>query len=248
MQSVTAETDFGFKADKPVLPGKLTFKWQHASGFAIDKLQLKNNDGVVTETSMTGVAPGLKFTFKGDDNLKGDLGVEYGIENTTLTGELDVVEFSNLRLSGVAAYQKFLLGGDLAYRLPGGEKPSNLEHYTLAAGYNAHPVFATIGTRNLSTVDFHVHYTYQKYVLGAIVNHNLDGAAQPTVTLGGSCRCSPVTTVRAKTVIPKANASNAVLAAAVSHNAAKGVNVVGSVETALNNVNAAKLGLQITLG
>lgn len=58
---------------------------------------------------MTGVAPGLKFTFKGDDNLKGDLGVEYGIENTTLAGELDVVEFSNLRLSGVVAYQKFLV-------------------------------------------------------------------------------------------------------------------------------------------
>lgn len=108
---MTAETDFTCKADKPQLPGKLVFKWQHASGFVIDKLQLKNNDSVVTETSMTGVAPGLKFTFKGDDNLKGDLGVEYRIDNTTLTGELDVVEFSNLRLSGVAAYQQFLVRG-----------------------------------------------------------------------------------------------------------------------------------------
>lgn len=84
------------------------------------------------------------------------------------------------------------LGGNLAYRLPGGDKASHVEDYTLAAGYNAAPVFATIGSRNLSTVDFHLHYTYQKYALGAIVNHNLDGGAAPTVTLGGSCKCSAV--------------------------------------------------------
>lgn len=86
----------------------------------------------------------------------------------------------------------FQFGGNLAYRLPGGEKPSHVEDYTLAAGYNAFPVYATIGSKNLSTVDLHLHYTYQKYVLGAIVNHNLDGATQPTVTLGGSCKCSPL--------------------------------------------------------
>lgn len=56
------------------------------------------------------------------------------------------------------------------------------------------------------------------------------------------------TTVRGKATVPKGNSSNTVFAAAVSHNAARGVTVVGSAETALNNVNAAKLGVQITLG
>lgn len=245
--SVTAETEYASKGDKPLLPSKLTFKWKHASGFAVDKLQVKNNDGIVTETSMTGVAPGLKFTFKGDDNLKADLGVEYSVDNATVTGELDVVEFSRLRLSGVFGYQQFLLGGNLAYRLPG-EKPSALDTYTLSAAYNASPVFASVGSTNLSTVDLHLHYTYQQYVLGAIVNHSLEGSTPPSFTLGGSYACSKQTSVRAKAILPKANTANTVLAAAVSHNAAAGVNVVGSVETALNNVNAAKLGLQITLG
>ena len=115
---MTAETEYASKGDKPLLPSKLTFKWKHASGFAVDKLQVKNNDGIVTETSMTGVAPGLKFTFKGDDNLKADLGVEYSVDNATVTGELDVVEFSRLRLSGVFGYQQFLVRFPLMMNSP----------------------------------------------------------------------------------------------------------------------------------
>lgn len=244
--AVTAETEYSCKGDKPALPSKLSLKWKHASGFALDKLQIKNNDGISTETSMTGVAPGLKFTFKGDDQMKGDLGVEYAVENMTLTGELDVVEFSNLRVSGAFGYQNLLLGGNLAYRLPGEKSTNQVGDYSVAAGYNAFPWFASVGSTNFNTVDLHLHYTYQKYGMGLIVNGNLDGRS-PNVTFGGLCNCSPFTVVRAKAITTGAT-NNTALAASVSHNPAAGVNVVGSVETALSNLQAAKLGLQITLG
>jgi hypothetical protein len=245
--SVTSETEHNCKGDKPSIAGKLTLKWKHASGFALDKLQFKNNDNIVTETSMTGVAPGLKFTFKGDDSNKGDLGVEYSTDNMMMTGELDVVQFSEIRLSSVFGYQNLLLGGNLAYRLPADKAPSQLNNYTVAAGYNAFPWFATVGSTNLNTVDVHMQYNHQKHVLGMILNHDLNKNSS-RVTAGGLCNCSPTTAVRSKLIATGTSTNDITVAGSVAHTPAAGLTLLGSVEAKLGNVQNPKFGFQVTLG
>merc|ERR1719390_78888 len=62
---VTVSTDYSPKGGKTSLLGKISAKWAHESGFAIDKVEMKSDGSLSTETSLSGVAPGLKFEFKG---------------------------------------------------------------------------------------------------------------------------------------------------------------------------------------
>lgn len=74
-------------------------KWAHPSGFTLDKLESTSEGKLSVETSLTGTAPGLKLEFKGNDNNKADLSFTYKVPSATVTGELDIVNFSSVKAS-----------------------------------------------------------------------------------------------------------------------------------------------------
>lgn len=77
-QTITTENDLTGKDGKYDLKAKISGKYKHgATGFSVDKLQLKETGGLVGEFSLANVAPGLVFTFKGEEKPTGELGVEY---------------------------------------------------------------------------------------------------------------------------------------------------------------------------
>jgi hypothetical protein len=115
MQSLTTTTDLSTKGGKTSLSGKVSAKWAR-DNFSLDKLEVKNDGSIITESSLTGVYPGLKFEFKGDDTFKGDLGLVYKCSAATVTSEVDLVEFSGLKASAVAQAGPVQIGASAEIR------------------------------------------------------------------------------------------------------------------------------------
>jgi len=65
------------------LNGSVSFKWKY-DNFSLDKLKYNSVGLLTTETSLTGLADGLKVTFEGDTDTNGTLGFEYNHDQFTL--------------------------------------------------------------------------------------------------------------------------------------------------------------------
>ena len=113
------KTEFSFKA-KAKAPNNLTFtststwsnpfenraigqtlgvKWEHPSGFNLEKLEVNSKGKVTTETSLVGAAPGLTLNFKGNDTDKADLSFTYKIPSATISAEVDGLMFNRVKVS-----------------------------------------------------------------------------------------------------------------------------------------------------
>lgn len=113
------KTEFSFKA-KAKAPNNLTFtstsiwadpfqsrainqklgvKWEHPSGFNLEKLEVDSKGKVTTETSLVGAAPGLKLEFKGNDTDKADLSFTYKVPVATVNAEVDGLMFNRAKVS-----------------------------------------------------------------------------------------------------------------------------------------------------
>ena len=88
-QALTTTTDAVVGTSAP-LTSKASIKWAHASGFSIDKLEISAADKLKLETSLTGVAPGLKLEFKGVSASALNLGLVYKHQLATVTSDLDI--------------------------------------------------------------------------------------------------------------------------------------------------------------
>jgi hypothetical protein len=78
---------------------KLGVKWEHPSGFNLEKLEVDSKGKVATETSLVGAAPGLKLEFKGNDSDKADLSFTYKIPAATINAEVDGIMFQRAKVS-----------------------------------------------------------------------------------------------------------------------------------------------------
>jgi len=157
---LTLETERLSKGGAVSLASKVSAKVTPSflpKGFSIDKFQMKPDGSNALETSLTGVSPGLKLTFKGTDSSTGDLGVEYVKGKIAATAVLDVIELSKVSTSACFGCSSKSVGVSATYSMAG--KECALTSYNLGGSYatGAIAVGATTGSK-LSEVNVNTLY------------------------------------------------------------------------------------------
>jgi len=233
---VTSETERKTKGSTSLL-SKLSFKWAAGSGFSIDKLQMKPDGSHVMETSLTGVAPGLKFTFKGDDAQNGDLGVEYTKGAIGMTAEMDIIELKQVAASLAASKGDLAFGGSATYKIAGG----SLDKYSVGASYSSGPLFASVMSDKLSSVDLGLKYKVNSdLVVGTSSTHSAS-APLGAMTAGASFN-APFGIVKGKAT------SDGVISAVLVKEVAKKVTITPAVQVKASDFANATWGLGVTMG
>mmetsp|Transcript_21973 Transcript_21973/g.32031 ORF Transcript_21973/g.32031 Transcript_21973/m.32031 type:complete len:277 (-) Transcript_21973:188-1018(-) len=238
---LTTTTDYTCNGGKASLGGKVSLKWAHPSGFAIDKLEMKNSGNVVVETSLTGVAPGLKFEFKGDDSNKGDLGAIYKHDLATAAVEFDVAEFSSIKGSVLAGQGPFAGGASASVSL--GDKV-DVKSMDFCGSYSvAKEMFAGLHVTN-KFKNYALSLAYLaggKYSLAGVFNFAPEKSTT-SLRIGGSYKCNPDTTIKGKVDC------NGKVAVSVKQMLSSNCSVNTSVEVPSSDLSAYKLGVAATLG
>jgi hypothetical protein len=236
--NVTTSTEFKNKGGKTSLNGKISTKWAQ-NGFSLDKFEIKDDGSIVTESSLTGVYPGVKLEFKGDDSLKADLGVIYSCSAATVTAEADVVEFSGVKASVWATSSGASFGGALDYKLNGGD----LKTLDVAASYPVNGTFIGLKTSNkFSKFDASVSFPASKqYTLAGLFGVTPD-KSEISAAVAVVAKQNDNTTIKVKVN------SDGILNASVKQSFSKTCSVVGATELNLRDPSAFKLGLTTTLG
>jgi hypothetical protein len=147
---------------------KLGVKWEHPSGFTLEKLEVNSKGKVTTETSLVGAAPGLKLDFKGNDTDKADLSFTYKIPSATISAEVDGLMFNRAKVSAFGGAGPISAGFAATFAIAQSDNTKKV--YELGATYD--------GVQNLnvalwanSAKDFRVLSKYK-------VNDNFSSAIQ----------------------------------------------------------------------
>jgi hypothetical protein len=238
--NVTQNTDFTSKGGKTSLNGKVSAKWAHESGFTLDKLEIKNDGSLVTESSLSKVYPGLKLEFKGDDSFKGDLGATYKCSAATVTSVVDLVEFSSVKASALGHVGPARAGG--AIELKTGDK-AEIKTMDVGLSYSLDDAFFALKTSNkFANYNASVSYKIQnKYTLGGLFSFSPEKS-----TFSGSLACGwsccPNTNIKVK------GNCDGVVAASLKQSLSKTCTVTGATELDIHDPAAFKIGLTATLG
>jgi hypothetical protein len=238
--NVTQTTEFLSKAGKTSLNGKVSAKWAHDSGFTLDKLEMKHDGSLVTESSLTGLYPGLKLEFKGDDSFKGDLGAIYKCSSATAAAEVDLVEFSSVKASVLGATGPINIGA--CAELKTGDK-AELRTLDVATSYSANNIFFGLKTGN-KFADYTASVSYvpnsQYTVAGKTTftpeKSNVNG------TIGLSFQCCPNSSFKVKA------SSDGIVSGSIKQSCGKGFTVVGAAKLDIHDPLAFTLGITTTLG
>lgn len=222
--------------------GKVSAKWAHESGFAFDKFECKTNGGFNVETSLTGLAPGLKLEFKGDDSNKADLGATYTCSQATVTADLDVAEFSSMKVSALSGNGPFSAGFSTALSL--GDK-MDIKSFDVAAAYNvAKHCFSGLKVTNKFS-QFGLSFGYfgmgPKFAFTGNLNYNPEKSSTSAL-FGGVYKCCPSTTMKAKVD------TEGVVSASVKQQLEGKCSIVGALQVPLSDMGNHKCGVTVTLG
>ena len=223
-----------------VFPSKVNLKWAHHSGFSIDKLEVSSCEKVNIETSLTGVAEGLKFDFKGNDSSLGTVGAVFKHKLATVATELDISGFSFLKASAIGGSNGVSAGAAATFAL--GNKFA-VSDYSAALGWKNDSVFVGLKANN-KLADFNTFVQYQaKPNLG--VNAQIDvtpKASAHNVTVGVSYKCCENISTKAKF------SSNGLINASLKKNFPNKLSVVGAVGVDVHKLEAYNFGVTATLG
>lgn len=242
---VTVTSESELDAQFTAIAGNANLKYKHSSGFSLDKLAVKaGKAGKVTfsaETSLVGVAPGLKFTFKGDDANEGKLGAEYTTETMTVTGELDVHRLTALEVSSAFAVNKFVAGAEVSYDgAAKGGFSEGLKTLNVGASYVMGDAFVGVVTQN-KFKGAKISAMTRPLPNVTLATEVTAGSSPLSANLGVIYSCHSTTTLRAKASTSKE------LAASVSYTPVKKTNVVVAASYDMNT-HSTKHGVSITLG
>jgi len=236
--SLTTTTDYNPAAS--VLPTKINLKWAHESGFAVDKFEIASADKITLETSLTGVAPGLKFEFKGVDAATGTLGVIYKHKYATLASELDIAGFSTFKSSVLGGSNGVSVGASADFSL---SDKFDVKDFSAAVAYTpCAGVFAGVKANKK--------FTEFNGAVGYKVKPNLSLAALIDVpkksaykfNIGASYKCQPETTVKVKVD------NDGVIRTSVKQDLPKKLTLVGAAEVDVKNISQFNFGVTATLG
>lgn len=238
--NVTQTTDFASKGGKTSLNGKVSAKWAHESGFTLDKLEIKNDGSLITESSLSKVYPGLKLEFKGDDSFKGDLGAIFKCSAATVAAEVDLVEFSSLKASAVTHVGPARAGG--AIELKTGDK-AEIKTMDVGVSYSLEDAFVAVKTSNkFAKYNASASYKLQnKYTLGGLFSFSPEKSAV-TGAAAVTWACCPNTNLKVKADL------DGVVSASVKQSLSKTCTVVGATQLDIHDPGAFKVGVTATLG
>lgn len=233
---LTTETT---RADGGALSSKVSMKFSGPSGFNVDKLQLLENGGNKIETSLTGVAPGLKFNFKGNlDKDAGDLGVEYTKGKLALTGEMDVIKLTKMNASLLTSMGALNVGGKVGYSF----SKSSLTSYDVGCSYASGPLFAAVMTdKKLSEANVNVHYKVNNDLKVATSSNHSASSPLGGFTVGASLATA------AGTAKAKLN-SDGLVNVCLNRELAKKVTATPSIQLTASNLSSLKWGVGFTIG
>lgn len=238
--NITQSTDFASKGGKTSLNGKVSAKWAHESGFTLDKLEVKSDGSLVTESSLSKVYPGLKLEFKGDDSFKGDLGAIYKCSAASVTAEVDLVEFSSLKASALSHVGAARAGG--AIELKTGDK-AEIKTMDVGVSYSHDDAFFAVKTSNkFAKYNASASYKLQnKYTVGGLFSFSPEKSAM-TGSLACGWACCPNSTIKVK------GDMNGIVSASLKQSLSKTCTIVGATQLDIHDPAAFKLGLTATLG
>lgn len=232
--NVTLETE---RSPAGTLSSKVGTKFSYA-GLNFDKLQAKADGSNVLETSLIAFE-GCKLTFKA--NKGADVGVEYTAGDVTTTGSLDVLNMSKFSTSACFGVAPGInVGGNLAYNLSGDK--SGVAGYNLGASYTAGPLFASVTSAKLSSVNVGLLYKVNGDLSLATSSTHSSSKPVDMLAIGGSYSgLSNVGTIKAKV------GSNGVTSACIAREIAPKVNLTVSGSISGADVSTFKYGLGITI-
>ena len=245
-QGLTSSTEFKTAAGKKAtLAGKVAGKWSHGkSGFCLDKLEIKPDGAMAIETSLTGVAPGLKLEFKGDDSFKGDLSVIYKNAVVTATADLDLLEFSKLKSAVVARTGPYTAGASTSVDI-GGKNKIEFKSADVSLGYIIPKrLFAVVKTAKWFS-EFNFSFAYEArsdITLSTLYTFNPKNSSASSLIVAGLYKCNPSTALKLKVD------SKAVVGASIKQALDKYATATIGAEVDLAKVSAYKLGVTTTIG
>jgi hypothetical protein len=224
---------------EPRLVPKVSAKWSHASGFTLEKFELTPDCKMAVETSLTGVAPGLKLEFKGNDTDKSDLFVTYKAPQATITADFDIYKFSSVKASVNSGHGNISAGASVDLKI----SKASIESTTcgLGAGYTVPNVFFAGLRANNNFASYSGLFNYsaiKSVVVAGSVNYS---PKETKATMAASYTCCPGVTMKVK-----AN-STGVFYASLKQSFAKKFVVVTSAEVP-SSFNTVKFGVNATLG
>jgi len=236
--SLTTTTDYNPGAS--VLPTKVNFKWAHESGFAVDKLEIASCEKVTLETSLVGVAPGLKLEFKGVDNSSGTLGLVYKHKLATIASDLDIVGFSSTKASVLGGANGVLAGASADFDI----NKCDIKDYAAGIAYSpCCGVFAGLkATKKFTEFNSSIHYKVNpKLSVAAMVDY-VPKKSTHGFKIGAAYKCCPETSVKVKVD------NDLVVKASVKQELPKKLVVVGAAEVDVRNPGKLNFGVTATLG
>lgn len=220
---------------------KLNFKWSHPSGFSIDKLEMTSRDKITMETSLTDVIPGMNLVFTGVDTAPGTLGAVYSHKIATISTEIDVCDFSKLKVEALGGSRGVLAGMSANFSFSG---KFDVTDYSACLGYRPNEkVFVGLRANNKGTdIDAAVQYSVKSdLVLSTLVNAR-PNAGTHTAQLGVSYQCCPSTVTKFKA------GSSGMLNASVKKSFSNDLVMVAAAAVDVHNPKACTFGLTATMG
>lgn len=165
--------------------------------FSVDKLEIKSGSHTL-ETSLSGFIPGqdLKLAFKGDSNLKSDLSATYKLPIATLTGEIDIKNFSSLKASACSGLGDITVGANCHFDLKEG---MGLKDFGLGLSVKQEKAFVALKVTNkLNNALAHFQYALNKEV-GLVGSANYDTQKKNSqFFVGAKYACNPATALKLK--------------------------------------------------
>lgn len=231
---LTTNTNYETSKDTKLVT-KLSAKYPHSSGFTVEKFEIASNGAVTTETSLIGVAQGLKLEFKGNDSNKGDLSMQYSHPLFTLTSELDCLTLAKASSSVSGGQGPISVGVSADVNLT----KSTLGSIGATLGYKLPNTNVFLkSTKTFSEYSALVTYAFNKDV--TVAGQAFYGKAW-SFLFAGVYKCNPNTIMKLKL------SDNAGIAASVKQTIDKKLVITGvaDIPKTLDNV---KFGVAVSLG
>jgi len=238
---VTLTTTTDCSCGASAFSSKVAAKWAHASGFAVDKFEVAGCDKVKLETSLTGLAPGLKFDFKGASASSGNLGVTYKHANASVATNLDIAGFSSASASVLGGANGFTAGVAGNFALAG---KFDVKDFSAVVGYAPNAtLFTGVGaSKKFTEFNVSLKFDVKPEITIAALADIVPKTSSHKFQIGAAYTCNPDTTVKVKVN------SDGVINASVKQKCQKKFEVIGAAEFDTRNTSSIKFGVNATLG
>ena len=238
---VTSSSSWDYAKSGSAIDTTVSATWSHPSGFTLEKLEFTPADKatLTTETSLSGLAKGLKLEFKGNDADKGDLSFTYKLPQATLTGEMDFMNFKKFNIAAATGMDQITAG----FKCDIAKSDKGMSTTTAAsASYAMGNIFAGLeATSNFSKYGILASFAVDKTMTAAL---RADiGPKAPSVQVGGVYKCNSATTMKGKI-----NVMSRMLDLSVKHAMDKKFNVTASAQIADFSPKGIVFGLKATMG